>query len=112
MPQEATGQYLLMAYLDLVMRQLGGDLFTEVNSGEGRLDILLAHQGTRYVIETKIWRGKVAYEDGRILPTSMMGRRFMSIWLVWDIFLKGKGRGVKLCVPMASSAVKLSVHTY
>jgi len=64
MPQEATGQYLLMAYLDLVMRQLGGDLFTEVNSGEGRLDILLAHQGTRYVIETKIWRGKVAYEDG------------------------------------------------
>jgi len=28
MPQEATGQYLLMAYLDLVVRQLGGDLFT------------------------------------------------------------------------------------
>ena len=30
MPQEATGQYLLMAYLDIAVRQLGGDLFTEV----------------------------------------------------------------------------------
>lgn len=34
MPREATGQYLLMAYLDLVMRQIGGDLFTKVGSGE------------------------------------------------------------------------------
>lgn len=64
MPQEATGQYLLMAYLDLVMRQIGGDLFTKVGSGEGRLDLLLSHGGRRYVIETKIWRGPAYYEDG------------------------------------------------
>jgi len=64
MPQEATGQYLLMAYLDLVMRQIGGDLFTEVGSGEGRLDLLLSHGGRRYVIETKIWRGPAYYDEG------------------------------------------------
>lgn len=64
MPQEATGQYLLMAYLDIVVRQIGGDLYTEVNSGEGRLDLIISHQGRRYIIETKIWRGQVYYEEG------------------------------------------------
>jgi len=64
MPQEATGQYLLMAYLDLVVRQLGGDLFTEVDSAEGRLDLIVVYQGNRYVIETKIWRGKAAFDKG------------------------------------------------
>lgn len=64
MPQEATGQYLLMAYLDLVMRQIGGDLFTEVGTGEGRLDLLLSHGGHRHIIETKIWRGPAYYDEG------------------------------------------------
>jgi len=64
MPLEATGQYLLMAYLALVVRQLGGDLFTEVDSGEGQIDILVVYQGHRYVIETKIWRGKAAFDKG------------------------------------------------
>ena len=63
-PQEATGQYLLMAYLDLAIRNLEGDLFTEVNSGEGRLDLLVTHQGRRYVVETKLWRGQLEYERG------------------------------------------------
>ncbi len=63
-PQEATGQYMLMAYLDVVVRQVGGDLFSEVNSGEGRLDLILTHLGRRYIIETKIWRGPVAYDEG------------------------------------------------
>ena len=64
MPQEATGQYLLMAYLDIVVRQIGGAHFTEVNSGEGRLDLIVVHQGRRYIIETKIWRGQALYEEG------------------------------------------------
>ncbi|MEZ4869085.1 MAG: AAA-like domain-containing protein [Caldilineaceae bacterium] len=66
MPQEATGQYLLMAYLDLVVRQLGGDLFTEVDSGEGRLDLIVVHQGRRYVVETKIWRGPAEFDKGLV----------------------------------------------
>lgn len=41
MPQEATGQYLLMAYLDLLVRQIGGDLFTEIDSGDGRMDLIV-----------------------------------------------------------------------
>lgn len=64
MPQEATGQYLLMAYLDLVVRQVGGDLFTEVDSGDGRLDLIVVYCGHRYVIETKIWRGRAEFDRG------------------------------------------------
>ncbi|MEZ4730375.1 MAG: AAA-like domain-containing protein [Caldilineaceae bacterium] len=64
MPQEATGQYLLMAYLDIVVRQIGGAHFTEVNSGEGRLDLVVVHKGRRYIIETKIWRGPALYDEG------------------------------------------------
>ncbi|MBV7336516.1 AAA-like domain-containing protein [Chloroflexi bacterium TSY] len=64
MPQEATGQYLLMAYLDLVVRSGGGDLFTEVDSGNGRLDLIAVHQGQRYVVETKVWRGQAEYDKG------------------------------------------------
>lgn len=64
MPQEATGQYLLMAYLDLVVRLLGGDLFTEVWSGEGRMDLIVVYRGHRYVIETKIWHGPIKFEQG------------------------------------------------
>ncbi len=63
-PQEATGQYLLMAYLDLVVHNLEGDLFTEVNSGEGRIDLLVTHRGHRFVVETKLWRGLLEFERG------------------------------------------------
>ncbi|MFZ4661508.1 MAG: AAA-like domain-containing protein [Caldilineaceae bacterium] len=64
LPQEATGQYLLMAYLDLIVRQLGGDLFTEVDSGDGRLDLIVVYRGQRYIVETKIWRGPVEFDNG------------------------------------------------
>jgi hypothetical protein len=64
LPQEATGQYLLMVYLDLIVRQLGGDLFTEVDSGDGRLDLIVVYRGQRYIIETKIWRGPVEFDNG------------------------------------------------
>jgi len=64
MPQEATGQYLLMAYLDLLVRQVGGDLFTEVHSGSGQLDLIVVYRGHRYVIETKIWHGIAEFEKG------------------------------------------------
>jgi len=63
-PREATGQYLLMAYLELVVRQVGGDLFSEVNSGTGRLDLLVVYHGRRYIIETKIWDGQAEFEQG------------------------------------------------
>jgi len=64
MPQEATGQYLLMAYLDLLVRQIGGDLFTEINSGEGRMDLIVVYRGHRYVVETKMWYGQAKFDEG------------------------------------------------
>lgn len=68
LPQEreptGRGQYLLIAYLDLVVRQLGGDLFSEVDSGAGRLDLIVVYRGHRYIIETKIWRGPAEFDSG------------------------------------------------
>lgn len=61
-PREAVGQYLLMSYLDLFMRTVKGHLLLETPSGRGRLDILLLHAGRNYVVETKVWRGEVAFE--------------------------------------------------
>jgi hypothetical protein len=63
-PKEATGQYLLMAYLTSIVRQVKGDLFTEVESGEGRMDLIVVHGGRRYVVETKIWRGQAKFKEG------------------------------------------------
>ncbi len=64
MPQEATGQYMLMAYLDSVLRQIGGVVYTEVPSGDGRLDLIVIFQEHRYIIETKIWRGAAYFDRG------------------------------------------------
>lgn len=64
MPQEATGQYMLMAYLDSVLRQIGGVVYTEVPSGDGRLDLIVVFQEQRYIIETKIWHGAAYFDRG------------------------------------------------
>lgn len=61
-PREAVGQYLLMSYLDMFMRAVQGHSLIETPSGRGRLDILLLHGGKSYVVETKVWRGEVAFE--------------------------------------------------
>lgn len=61
-PRESVGQYLLMSYLDLFRRAIKGHLLLETPSGRGRLDVLLLYGGQSYVVETKIWRGEVAFE--------------------------------------------------
>ncbi|WP_256868513.1 AAA-like domain-containing protein [Candidatus Entotheonella palauensis] len=63
-PREATGQYLLMAYLDWLVREIGGDLFTEVDSGNGRLALIVVYRGHRYIVETKVWRGQRGFDAG------------------------------------------------
>ena len=64
-PQEATGQYLLIAYLEAFVRRTGqGTVFTEVPTGDGRLDIIVVSGEQRYVIETKIWRGPEQFDRG------------------------------------------------
>ena len=62
---EFVGQYLLFAYLDQFVRQLRGFMYLEVNTGRGRMDLIILHQEEKYIIETKIWEGKTLYQAGK-----------------------------------------------
>lgn len=64
-PQEFVGQYLLFAYLDQFVRQLRGFMYLEVNTGRGRMDLIVLHQQEKYIIETKMWEGKTLYQAGK-----------------------------------------------
>ena len=63
-PQEYVGQHLLYAYLDTFVRIVRGDMFLEVQTGRGRMDLLLLHNGRKYIVETKIWEGDRSYQAG------------------------------------------------
>jgi len=64
-PQEFVGQYLLFAYLDQFVHQIGGFMYTEVRTGRGRMDLIIFHQSEKHIVETKIWEGKSRYADGK-----------------------------------------------
>ena len=64
-PQEYVGQHLLYAYLDHFVRVIGANMFLEVQTGRGRMDLLLIHNHRKYVIETKIWEGNKYYQAGK-----------------------------------------------
>jgi len=64
-PQEFVGQYLLLAYLDLFVRKIGGHLYPEVPTGRGRMDIILLYGDEKYIVETKLWRGEKRYQAGK-----------------------------------------------
>ena len=61
-PHEYVGQYLLFAYLDQFVRIVRGDMYLEVQTGRGRIDLLILHNARKYVVETKIWEGNLLYE--------------------------------------------------
>ncbi len=64
-PQEYVGQHLLYAYLDHFVRIVGADMFLEVQTGRGRIDLLLLHNLRKYIVETKIWEGPRYYQSGK-----------------------------------------------
>ena len=64
-PQESVGRHLLLAYLDEFVKRIGGFMHIEVPTGRGRMDILITHNGRKYVVETKIWRGNNRYQAGK-----------------------------------------------
>ena len=64
-PQESVGRHLLLTYLDLFARSVGGVLSFEVGTGRGRMDLLITHKGRKYIVETKIWRGSIRYQAGK-----------------------------------------------
>ena len=64
-PQEFVGQYLLYAYLDQFVRDVHGAMYLEVQTGRGRIDLLILHNGRKYIVETKIWEGERRYQSGK-----------------------------------------------
>ena len=64
-PQEYIGQHLLYAYLDHFVNVVGAHMFLEVQTGRGRIDLLIVHNQRKYVVETKIWEGIRYYQAGK-----------------------------------------------
>ncbi len=64
-PQESVGRHLLLTYLDLFARSVGGVLSFEVETGRGRMDLLITRGGQKCIVETKIWRGDTRYQMGK-----------------------------------------------
>ena len=65
-PQEFVGQYLLYTYLDQFVRIVGGGMYLEVQTGRGRIDLLILHNSRKYIVETKIWEGERRYQSGKV----------------------------------------------
>lgn len=64
-PQESVGRHLLLAYLDQFVKIIGGFMHLEVQTGRGRMDIIITHNQRKYIVETKIWRGDNRYQAGK-----------------------------------------------
>ncbi|RKU15380.1 hypothetical protein C6500_19545 [Candidatus Poribacteria bacterium] len=64
-PQESVGRHLLLAYLDEFVRGVGGMMHIEVQTGRGRMDLILTHNHRKYIVETKVWRGDSRYQAGK-----------------------------------------------
>ena len=64
-PQESVRRHLLLAYLDEFVRRVGGMMHIEVQTGRGRMDLILTHNHRKYIVETKVWRGDRRYQAGK-----------------------------------------------
>ena len=64
-PKEFVGQYLLYAYLDQFVRIVRGAMYLEVQTGRGRMDLLILHNSRKYIVETKIWEGDRRFQAGK-----------------------------------------------
>ncbi len=64
-PKESVGRHLLLAYLEQFVKLVGGFMHIEVQTGRGRMDLLITHNKNKYIVETKIWRGEISFEKGK-----------------------------------------------
>ena len=64
-PRESVGRHLLLAYLDQFVKLVGGVMHIEVQTGRGRMDIIVTHNQRKYIVETKVWRGNNRYQSGK-----------------------------------------------
>jgi hypothetical protein len=61
--KEATGQLLLLSYLDLLVNGKGWT-FKEVQSAQGRIDVLCCYGNQKEIVELKLWYGEQRYDQG------------------------------------------------
>ena len=64
-PKEYVGQDLLYAYLDQFVSLVRGVMYLEVQTGRGRMDLVIFHKAQKYIVETKIWEGQRRYEAAK-----------------------------------------------
>ena len=64
-PKEYVGQDLLYAYLDQFVSLISGTMYLEVQTGRGRMDLVIFHNAKKYIVETKIWEGPRSYQAGK-----------------------------------------------
>ncbi len=64
-PKEYVGQDLLYAYLDQFVSLVRGVMYLEVQTGRGRMDLVIFHNGQKYIVETKMWEGQRRYEAAK-----------------------------------------------
>jgi len=60
---EATGQLLLLSYLDLLVNGKGWT-FKEPQSGDGRIDVVCCYGRQKEIVELKLWYGARRYQAG------------------------------------------------
>ncbi len=63
--KEYVGQDLLYIYLDQFIILIGGTMYFEVQTGRGRMDLLIFYNAKKYIVETKIWEGPRSYQSGK-----------------------------------------------
>jgi len=61
--REATGQLLLLSYLDLLVNGKGWT-FKEPQSGDGRIDVVCCYGRQKEIVELKLWYGERRYYAG------------------------------------------------
>ncbi len=81
---EATGQLLLLSYLDLLVNGKGWT-FKEVQSGEGRIDVICCYKTQKEVVELKLWYGASGYDKGaeqlaRYLESENLHRGYLVVF--------------------------------
>ena len=64
-PRESVGRHLLLAYLDQFVQLVGGMMHIEVQTGRGRMDLVITHNRRKYIVETKIWKGNNRHQAGK-----------------------------------------------
>lgn len=85
-PKEYIGQDLLYAYLDQFVSIIRGAMFLEAQTGRGRMDMIIFHNGHKYIVETKIWEGKLRYDAGKKQLSAYLNLERMSegYYVVFD----------------------------